>query len=406
MSIGDRLQHAWDAFLNKDPTNYYLGGTTYSYRPDKMRLSGRTERSFVNSIFNRIALDAASMEYRHCYVDENGRYKEDVDSGLNNCLTVEANLDQTSRAFIQDIVESMLDEGYVAIVPIHTSNNPLLTSAFDVGTMRTAKIIQWGPKHVKVSIYNENTGYHEDRIYPKSVVCIIENPLYSIINDSNSTMKRLARKLSLLDVTDEQTASGKLDLIVQLPYVVKSKLQKDSAKDRTKQIEEQLTGSKYGIAYIDGTEKITQLNRPIENNLMKQIEYWQALLFSQLGLTQSIMDGTADEATMINYYSRTIEPIVASIVDEMKRKFISKTARTRGQTILAIRNPFKLVPVNGIAEIADKFTRNEIMSSNEIRQVIGIKPSKDPKADMLLNSNLNHAGENQPESLEPPKVEQ
>ena len=391
-NIGTRLKHAWNAFTNRDPTIDYRGyGTGYTRRPDRIRLSNGNERSIMTSVFNRIALDVAAIDIKHCQLDDNNRYSSDIDSGLNNCLTLEANIDQTSRAFRQDIVMSMLDEGCVAIVPIDTTSNPMITGSYDILSMRTGKVIEWKPAHVKVRVYNDRTGEKEDVVVPKSMVSIIESPLYAIINEHNSTYQRLVRKLSLLDVTDEQTASGKLDLIIQLPYVVKGDLRRQQAEDRRNAIIAQLSdnNNNYGIAYIDGTEHVTQLNRSVENNLMKQIEYLQNLLFSQLGMTQSILDGTADEQTMLNYYNRSIEPIVSAIVDEMKRKFLTKTARSQNKSIVAFRDPFKLVPVNNIAEIADKFTRNEILTSNEIRQIIGMKPSKDPKADQLVNSNIS-----------------
>ena len=392
LNIGSRLKHAWNAFTNRDPTIDYRGyGTGYTRRPDRIRLSNGNERSIMTSVFNRIALDVAAIDIKHCQLDENKRYSSDIDSGLNNCLTLEANIDQTARAFKQDIVMSMLDEGCVAIVPVDTTSNPMISGSYDILSMRTGKVIEWKPAHVKVRVYNDRTGEKEDVVVPKSMVSIIESPLYAIINEHNSTYQRLVRKLSLLDVTDEQTASGKLDLIIQLPYVVKGDLRRQQAEERRNAIIAQLSdnNNNYGIAYIDGTEHVTQLNRSVENNLMKQIEYLQNLLFSQLGMTQSILDGTADEQTMLNYYNRSIEPIVSAIVDEMKRKFLTKTARSQNKSIVAFRDPFKLVPVNNIAEIADKFTRNEILTSNEIRQIIGMKPSKDPKADQLVNSNIS-----------------
>ena len=392
INIGSRLKHAFNAFMNRDPT-YTPSGSSYSIRPDRPRLSRGNERSIVTSVFNRIALDVASIDIKHCRLDENGRYVEDIDSGLNNCLDLEANLDQTGRAFIQDVVMSMLDEGCVAIVPVDTTLNPKITNSYDILSMRTGKILDWYPAHVRVRLYNDQTGDKEDILLPKSQVAIIENPLYAIVNEHNSTMQRLIRKLSLLDVTDEQTASGKLDLIIQLPYVVKTDARREQANRRRKEIEEQLTGSKYGIAYIDGTEKVTQLNRSLENNLLKQIEYLTEMVYSQLGITQEVLNGTADEKTMLNYNNRTIEPIVSAIVDEMKRKFLTKTARSQRQTITFFRDPFRLVPVNDIAEIADKFTRNEIMTSNEIRQIVGMKPSDDPKADELENSNISQPDE-------------
>lgn len=395
MGITDRLQHAWNAFVNnRDPTADYRNiGAGYAYRPDRPRLTRGNERSIVTSVYNRIALDAAAIKLQHCKLDENDRLVSTLDTGLNKCLTLEANIDQTGRAFIQDIVMSMLDEGCVAIVPVETTIDPKNTESYKIESMRTAKILEWYPEHVRVRLYNERVGRKEEITLPKKMVAIVENPLYAVVNEPNSTMQRLIRKLSLLDVTDEQTASGKLDLIIQLPYIIKSEARRQQAEQRRKDIEMQLAGSKYGIAYTDGTEKITQLNRSLENNLMKQVEYLTNLLFSQLGITQTILDGTADEKTMLNYYTRTIEPIVSAIADEMKRKFLSKTARSQRQSIVFFREPFKLVPVNDIAEIADKFTRNEIMTSNEIRQLVGMKPSNDPKADQLINSNLNHPDE-------------
>ena len=395
MGFIDRLQHGWNAFMNKDPTRgYYDTGPGYSYRPDRPRLTRGNERTIVTSIFNRIALDVAALNITHCKVDENGRYVSSIDSSLNNCLNLEANLDQTGRAFIQDVVISMFDEGCVAVVPVDTSIDPEISGSYNVESMRTGKILEWYPKHVKVRVYNENTGIKEDIKLPKSSVSIIENPLFAVVNEPNSTLQRLMRKLALLDVVDEQTSAGKLDMIIQLPYTIKSEARRTQAEARRKDIEMQLTNTKYGIAYVDATEKITQLNRPLENNLMKQIEYLTNMLYSQLGITQTILDGTADEQTLLNYHSRTIEPIASAIVDEMKRKFLTKTARTQKQTITFFRDPFKLVPVNNIADIADKFTRNEVLTSNEIRQIIGFKPSSDPKADELRNSNLNHPDEN------------
>lgn len=394
MGILTRLQHGWNAFLNnKDPTYNYGSGGGYYYRPDRPRLTRGNERSIVTSVYNRIALDVAAINIKHCKLDKDERFSSIINSSLNDCLNLEANIDQTGRAFIQDVVISMMDEGCVAIVPVDTTLDPKVTGSYDILSMRTGKILEWFPDKVKVRVYNDRTGNKEDITLPKSSVGIIENPLYAVINEPNSTMQRLIRKLSLLDVTDEQTASGKLDLIIQLPYVIKTEARRKEAEKRRSEIEQQLAGSKYGIAYADGTEKIVQLNRSLENNLMKQIEYLTSMLFSQLGITQSILDGTADEQTMLNYYSRTIEPIISAIVDELKRKFLTKTARSQSQTILFFRDPFKLVPVNNIAEIADKFTRNEIMTSNEIRQVVGLKPSDDPKADQLVNSNLNQSSE-------------
>lgn len=397
MEFTERLQHAWNAFMNKDPTNAYESGQSYSRSPNRIRLSRGNERSIVTAVYNRLALDTASIGFKHIRLDKNNRFKEIILSGLNNCLSIEANIDQTGRSFIQDAVISMLDEGCVAIVPTETTFNPTVTGSFDINSMRTGKIIEWFPKHVKVRVYNENTGRKEDIILPKATVAIIENPFYAVMNESNSTLQRLIRKLVLLDDIDEQSGAGKLDLIIQLPYTIKSEARREQAEKRRKDIEMQLAGSKYGIAYVDGTEHVTQLNRSLENNLMKQIEYLTNLLFSQLGLTQSIMDGTADEKTMLNYYDRTIEPILSAIADEMIRKFLTKTARSQGQSIKFFRDPFKLVPVSEIAEIADKFTRNEIATSNEIRQVIGWTPSDDPNADVLRNKNLSEpSGGNTP----------
>lgn len=395
LSITDRMKHAFNAFMNRDPTAYYNRnlGSSYSIRPDRPRLSRGNERSIITAIFNRIAMDVAAIDIMHCRLDENNRFIEKIDSGLNNCLNLEANVDQSGRAFIQDAVMSMLDEGVVALVPVDTDLNPASTDSYDILTMRTGKILEWYPAHVKVRLYNDRTGEKEDLMLAKRDVAIIENPLFAIVNEPNSTMQRLMRKLSLLDVTDEQTASGKLDLIIQLPYVVKSEARREQANQRRKDIEQQLAEGKYGIAYIDGTEKITQLNRSVENNLMKQVEYLTNMVYSQIGITQSVLDGTADEKTMLNYNNRTVEPIVSAIVDELKRKFLTKTARTQLQSISFFRDPFKLVPVNDIAEIADKFTRNEIMTSNEIRQIVGMKPSNDPKADQLINSNISQAKE-------------
>lgn len=387
-SLGSRFKKAWNIFLNRDPTAYYRGeGVSYSYRPDRARFSRGNERSIVTSVYNRIAMDVASVDIKHCRLDKNGRYMEDMDSGLNNCLTLEANIDQDSRAFIRDIVMSMFDEGAVAIVPVDLTSDPTLSNSFDILSMRTGKIVEWFPTKVKVQVYNDRTGNKEDVTLSKRQVAIIENPLFAVINEPNSTMQRLVRKLNLLDAIDEQSGSGKLDLIIQLPYVIKSETRQQQAEKRRKEIEEQLKGP-YGIAYTDGTERITQLNRPIENNLMKQIEYLTNMLYSQIGMTPSVLDGTANEQTMLNYNNRTIEPIVSAITMAMKRNFLSKTARTQGQTIMAFKDPFKLVPVNNMAEIADKFTRNEILTSNEIRQIIGMKPADDPKADQLVNSNI------------------
>ena len=393
MRFSDRLKHSWNAFFSRDPTYIYRDtGPSYSYRPDRPRFTRGNERSIVTSIYNRIALDVAAVSIQHVRLDDSGRFLEPINSGLNNCLTLEANIDQTSRAFIQDVVISMFDEGCVAIVPVDTDSDPEKGS-YDIDTMRTGQIIEWYPRHVKVRVYNDRTGQKEDIICLKDTVAIIENPLFAVINEPNSTMQRLIRKLNLLDYIDEQSGSGKLDLIIQLPYLVKTETKRQQAEKRRQDIEDQLTGSKYGIAYTDATERITQLNRPVENNLMKQIEYLTSMLNSQLGITTTIMDGTADEKTMLNYNNRTVEPIVSAIVDAMKRTFLTKTARSQKQSILFFRDPFKLVPVNDLAEIADKFTRNEIMTSNEIRQIVGMRPSDDPRADELRNANINQSNE-------------
>lgn len=392
-TLMDRLKNSWNAFRNRDPTMFYNEpGMSYTYRPDRVRFSRGNERSIVTSVYNKIAMDVAAVDMRHCRIDNNGRYIEDVDSDFNTCLTLEANIDQSHRAFRQDIVMSMFDEGAVAIVPIEAKGDPTFSASFDIRSMRVGKIVEWFPRSVKIEVYNDRTGRKEQIVMPKKSVAIIENPLYSVINEPNSTMKRLIRKLNLLDAIDEQSGSGKLDLIIQLPYAVKGELKQQQADKRRDAIIDQLKGP-YGIAYIDGTEKVTQLNRPVENNLMKQIEYLTNMLYSQIGITPAIMDGTADEKTMLNYNNRTVEPIVSAIVDAMKRSFLSKTARTQGQTIMAFRDPFKLVPISNISEIADKFTRNEILTSNEVRQIIGFRPSDDPKADQLRNSNISQAKE-------------
>lgn len=394
LSVGSRFKNAWNAFRNREPTKVFQDiGYGYSYRPDRFRLTRGNERSIVTSVYNRIALDVAAIDIRHVKLDAEGQFCDVVQSGLNNCLSTEANLDQTGRAFIQDAVMSMMDEGCIAIVPVDTDDDPDDTTGYQILSMRVGRIRDWYPKHVRVELYNEEKGRKQDIVVPKSTVAIVENPLYAVINEPNSTMQRLIRKLNLLDAVDEQSSSGKLDLIIQLPYVIKTEARRKQAEKRRKDIEQQLAGSKYGIAYTDGTERITQLNRSLENNLMKQIEYLTSMLYSQLGITQSILDGTADDKTMLNYYNRTIEPIIAAIVDEMKRKFLSKTARSQNKSIKFFRDPFKLVPVADLAEISDKFTRNEIATSNEIRQVIGWKPSNDPKADELRNSNLSQPNE-------------
>lgn len=388
MGMLDRLQHAWNVFSNRDPTRTrYDWGTSYTYRPDRVRFSRGNERSIVTSVYNRISMDVAALNLYHVQLDKEGRMLDIIPSGLNNCLTLDANLDQTGRAFMQDVVASMFDEGCVAIVPVDTTLNPS-DGSYDILSVRTGKIVEWFPDKVRVKVYNERKGEKEELVLPKKTVAIVENPLYSVINEPNSTMQRLIRKLNLLDAVDEQSSSGKLDLIIQLPYVIKTEARRKEAENRRKDIEKQLSNSKYGVAYTDGTERITQLNRPVENNLMKQVEYLTSMLYSQLGITQGVMDGTADEATMLNYYTRTIEPIISAIVDEMKRKFLTKTARTQNKSIMFFRDPFKLVPVSQLADIADKFTRNEILSSNEVRQIIGRRPSKDPKADQLVNSNV------------------
>lgn len=394
LSVGSRFKNAWNAFRNREPTKVFQDiGYGYSYRPDRFHLTRGNERSIVTSVYNRISLDVAAIDIRHVQLDAEGRFCDVVQSGLNNCLSTEANLDQTGRAFIQDAVMSMMDEGCIAIVPVDTDDDPDDTTGYQILSMRVGRIRDWYPKHIRVELYNEETGRKQDIVVPKSTVAIVENPLYAVINEPNSTMQRLIRKLNLLDAVDEQSSSGKLDLIIQLPYVIKTEARRKQAEKRRKDIEQQLAGSKYGIAYTDGTERITQLNRSLENNLMKQIEYLTSMLYSQLGITQSILDGTADDKTMLNYYNRTIEPIIAAIVDEMKRKFLSKTARSQNKSIKFFRDPFKLVPVADLAEISDKFTRNEIATSNEIRQVIGWKPSDDPKADELRNSNLSQPNE-------------
>lgn len=404
-TFGARLKNAWSAFRDKsdnyeitNSSRYY--GSITSYRPDRIRLNYSNERSIVNSIFNRLAVDVAQIDIRHVNTDEDGRFKEERTSYLNDCFSVEANVDQTGRQLIQDICISMFDEGVVAVVPTDATEDPRYTDSYDVGELRVGRIVSWQPQHVKVRLYNEYTGQREDKFFPKKMVAIIENPFYSIMNEPNSTLKRLIRKLNLLDAIDEQSGSGKLDLIIQLPYVIKSEARRQQAEVRRKDIEQQLAGSKYGIAYTDGTERITQLNRPAENNLQKQIEYLTELLYSQLGITKGIMEGTATEQELENYYARTIEPILASIVDEFNRKWLTKTARTQGQAIRYFRDPFKLIPASKIAEMADKFTRNEILSSNEFRGIIGYKPSDDPAADELRNANLNRSGDNPAPSLE------
>lgn len=410
MGVMSRLKNAWNVFKNKDPTEGYMNlGPSYGYRPDRMRFSRGNERSIVTSVYNRIAMDVAAVDILHVKTDEDGRFVDTVNSGLNNCLTLEANIDQTGRAFRQDIVQSMLDEGCVAIVPVDTDDVPEESGNFKIYTMRTGQIRDWYPEHVRVNLYKQDEGQRREVVLPKATVAIIENPLFAVVNEPNSTMQRLIRKLNLLDAIDEQASSGKLDLIIQLPYIIKTEARREQAEKRRQDIERQLSDGKYGIAYTDGTERITQLNRPVENNLMTQIEYLTSMLYSQLGITQSILDGSADDKTMLNYYSRTIEPILAAITDEMKRKFLTKTARSQRQTIMFFRDPFKLVPVSDIAEIADKFTRNEIMTGNEIRQKIGMKPSRDPNADELRNKNLSVSAaditKKQISAVEPPEEE-
>ncbi|MBO7451187.1 MAG: phage portal protein [Clostridiales bacterium] len=394
-TFGDRLRHAWNAFSSRSPTYQYKDlGSSWSYRPDRVRLTRGNERSIVTSIYNRIAMDVASNVIKHVDLDpDNGRYLEDRNSGLNTCLTLSANKDQTARAFIQDVVISMFDEGCDAIIPIDTSEDPTHTNSYDIYSMRVGKIIEWYPDHVRVEAYNDRTGQREQRIAPKSMIAIIENPLYAVMNEPSSTLQRLIRKLVLLDSIDERNSSGKLDLIIQLPYVTRSDVKRDQAEKRRKQIEEQLVGSKYGIAYADATEKIVQLNRPLENNLMSQIEYLTSMLYSQLGLTQAILDGSADDKAMVNYYNRTIEPILSAITVEMTRKFLTKTARTQGQAVTFFHDPFKLITVEQLADLSDKLIRGEIATPNEMRQVAGMKPSNDPKSDELRNRNLNESEE-------------
>lgn len=391
ISLGDRIRNGWNAFLNRVPKMNFYGQQSYSSRPDQPRLRKTSSKGMIAPILTRIAIDCAQTELKHVRLDpETKKYSDDIkDSTLHDCFNWEANIDQTGFDFKLDIMLSLLDEGCVAIVPVDTDMDPY-DGSFNILTMRTAKVLEWFPRAVRVELYNDRNGNKQELKLPKSQVAIIQNPLYSILNEPNSTLQRLVRKLALLDSVDEKSSSGKLDLIVQLPYLIRGEARKKQAKERRQDIEDQLTNGKYGIAYTDATEKIIQLNRPVENQLMSQVEYLTNLLFSQLGITQSILDGTADEQTLLNYYQRTINPIIEAVVSELNRKFISKTARTQGQAIMAFRDPFKLVPVNNIAEIADKFTRNEILSSNEIRQIIGMKPSDDPKADELINSNLNH----------------
>jgi hypothetical protein len=391
--LGTALKHAWNAFTNQgvnDKTRPYTSyyGASSGTRPDKLRLRIPNERSIISSIYTRLSIDVASVDMRHVRLDDEDRYKEDVDSGLNNCLTVEANIDQAARAFRQDIAMTLFDRGAAVLVPVDTSINPETSGGYDILTLRVGEVVQWYPQHVRVSVYNEKTANREELTLHKSSVAIVENPLYSVMNEPNSTLQRLLNKLNLLDVIDQQSASGKLDLIIQLPYVIKSEARRQQAEQRRADIEFQLKGSQYGIAYTDGTEKVTQLNRPAENNLMTQIEYLTEMLYGQLGLTEEVMNGTADEKAMLNYWNRTIEPILSAMVEAMRRSFLTKTARTQKQDVKFFRDPFRLVPIENIAEIADKFTRNEIMTSNEMRQVVGLKPHVDPKADKLVNSNM------------------
>ena len=393
LTLATRIKNAWNAFVDNNVRHYSDYSSGSFYRPDRPMLTRGNNRTIVNAVLTRMSIDVSSIDIRHCKVDSEKRFIEDIDSTLNNCLTLEANKDQNSRFLLQDLVMTMFDEGCAALVPIDTSDNPNETNSYNILTLRVGRIIDWYPDNVRINVYNDRTGKKEDIILPKSKVGIIENPFYSIMNEPNSTLQRLSRKLVLIDAIDEQTSSGKLDLIIQLPYTIKSELRKQQAKTRRDEIEKQLMGSRYGIAYTDGTEKITQLNRPIENNLLSQIEYLTSMLYSQLGITQSILDGTADDKTLTNYYSRTIEPIISTIVLEIKRKFLTKTARTQGQSIEYFMDPFKLVPVKDLAELADKFTRNEILTSNEFRGIVGYKPSDNPKADQLVNSNIPQPAE-------------
>jgi hypothetical protein len=394
-TIGARLRHAWNAFVDAYPEqrlNPFAQNTSYGARPDRRNLAWSNERSIISSIYTRLAIDIASVDIRHVRLDDDDRYLEDIDSGINSCLTLEANIDQAARAFRQDIVMTLFDRGVAAIVPVDTTINPSTSGAFDIQTMRVGEVTQWMPKHIRVRLYNEAKGERQEITLEKKYVAIIENPLYAVMNEPNSTLQRLIRKLNLLDSIDDQSASGKLDLIIQLPYVIKSEARRQQAQQRREDIEFQLKGSKYGVAYTDATEKITQLNRPAENNLLAQVQYLTDLLYSQLGLTPEVMNGTADEKAMLNYNMRTVEPILTAIVESMKRTFLTKTARTQKQSIMYFRDPFKLVPIEQIAEIADKFARNEILTSNEIRVIVGRKPVKDPKADKLMNSNMPQPG--------------
>ena len=422
-SFTSRLRHAWNAFFNKDPTVVYRDyGPGYGTRPDRAQLSRGHERSIVTAVFNRIATDVSAVSIQHVRLDKNDRYIETIQSDMNTCLTLDANIDQTGRAFIQDVVLSMLDEGCVAIIPVDTTFNPQTTGSYDIQSMRTGKILEWHPETILVRVYNEKKGEKEDIFVPKKIAAIIENPFYSVMNEPSSTLQRLIRKLNLLDVIDEQSGSGKLNMIIQLPYVIKTEARRQQAENRRKDLEDQLANSKYGIAYTDGTEKVTQINRAVENNLMSQIEYLTNMLYSQIGISQAILDGTADEKTMLNYYNHTVEPILSAITDEIKRKFLTKTARSQHQSIMFFQDPFRLVPVSQLAEIADKFTRNEIMTSNEVRQILGMKPSDNPRADELRNSNISEtkqvpmnqaeaqtqkeAGPSEPQNLQNPQETQ
>ena len=401
-TFGDRIKRAWNAFTSRSPTTEIrYDAYSYTYRPDRVRLTRGNERSIINSVFTKIAIDVSQIDIKHVQLDENDRYKETIKSGLNDVLSVEANIDQSGREFIRDVVISTCDEGCIAMVPVWTSSDPDKTGSYDIYSMRVGKIIKWYPKYVRVSVYNDLTGRHEEITLPKRSVAILENPFYQVMNEPNSILQRLIRKMNLLDAIDEKNGSGKLDLIVQLPYTIKNETKRNQAEQRRKDIEMQLAGSKYGIAYTDGTERITQLNRPVENNIMTQIEYYTAMFYGQLGISKEVFEGIADEKQTLNYYNRTIEPFLTAIVEAMSRKFLTKTARTRGQAIKFFRDPFKLIPIDNIAEIADKFTRNEILTSNEIRQIIGMKPSEDPKADQLINSNLNQQASEMPMGEEP-----
>lgn len=396
MNIGSRLKHAWNAFLNRDPPGSEYHGGGYSYRPDRMRFSRGSERTIINAINNRISLDASSIKINHVKLDENNRFDSIIDSGLNYCLTTEANADQTGRGLIQDIVMTFLEEGVAAVIPEKTNFDPRYSNSYEIYSMRVGVPVEWYSDRVRVRVFNELTGQREEITFPKKMVALIENPFYSVMNAPNSTMQQLVRKLALLDVVDEQAGSGKLDMIIQLPYVIKTDARRKQANERREEIEKQLSGSKYGIAYTDGTERIVQLNRSLENNILKSIEYLTNMVYSQLGVTQEILNGTADEKTMNNYMNRIIEPVVSAIADEFNRKFLTKTARTQGQSIMCFHDPFRLAPVSMIAEMADKFTRNEIMTPNEIRQIIGMKPSKDPKSDQLVNRNIASADKGMP----------